>query len=612
MRDELLHYYEQELSFLRRSGAEFAEKYPKVAGRLIIEPDKCEDPHVERLLEGFAFLAARVHLKMDDQFPEITTALLNTLYPHYLRPIPSMSVVEFHADREQIKPDTGLRVPRHSILLSRPIDGVPCRFRTCYDVNIWPVSVAHADWGAAQGNEGGSRTADVIGAVRVRLRCPAGLNFGGLGCDSLRFHLAGEGAVPHILYEILGNNCVQIVVRDLSNRAAKPIVLPASAIRPAGFEASEGMLPGTRRSFIGHQLLQEYFCFPQKFLFFDLERLSDLKQAGFSHEVEFSFLISSFERGDRRNALETGVSASSFRLGCTPIVNLFEHTAEPIMLDHRRSEYQVIPDVTRRNGMEVFSVEEVLSANTETGEVVHLNPLYSSRRSEPKHTGECFWLSESRPATRRGDEGLDVFLSLADLSGRSVQPNLETLTVRTLCTNRDLPSRLPFGNESGDFQLQSATSVSRIVTLGKLTPTLRPEPAKDSLWKLISQLSLNHLSLVEEGLESLREILRLYNFSNSTSADRQISGINSLTTRRHMARVASEEGVLFTRGNRTEIELNEDHFVGGSAYLFSAVLEHFFGLYVSLNSFSQLLVRTQQRKEPLKLWPPRSGRKILI
>jgi type VI secretion system protein ImpG len=272
----------------------------------------------------------------------------------------------------------------------------------------------------------------------------------------------------------------------------------------------------------------------------------------------------------------------------------------------------VIPDVTRRQGMEVFSVEEILSANTETGEVVHLNPLYSSRRSEPKHTGECFWLSESRPATRRGDEGLDVFLSLADLSGRSVQPNLETLTVRTLCTNRDLPSRLPFGNESGDFQLQSATSVSRIVTLGKLTPTLRPEPAKDSLWKLISQLSLNHLSLVEEGLEALREILRLYNFSNSTSADRQISGINSLTTRRHTARVASEEGVLFTRGNRTEIELNEDHFVGGSAYLFSAVLEHFFGLYVSLNSFSQLLVRTQQRKEPLKLWPPRSGRKILI
>lgn len=612
MRDELLHYYERELAYLRRSGAEFAEKYPKVAGRLLIEPDKCEDPHVERLLEGFSFLAARVHLKIDDQFPEITAALLNTLYPHYLRPIPSMSVVEFHADREQLKPDTGLSVPRHSVLLSRPIDGVPCRFRTCYDVNLWPISIAHAEWGAPQGNEGGNRVSEVVGAVRLRLRCPAGLNFAALGCESLRFHLAGEGAVPHILYEILSNNCVQIVARDAGNKAAKPVILTPSAIRPAGFEADEAMLPSTRRSFVGYQLLQEYFCFPKKFLFFDLEQLSELKHAGFSQEIEFSFLISSFERGDRRNALETGVSAASFRLGCTPIVNLFEHTAEPIMLDHRRSEYQVIPDVTRRNGMEVFSVEDVLSANADTGDIVHLNPLYSSRRSEPQDTAECFWMAASRPATRRGDDGTEVFLSLADLAGRPVQPNLETLTIRTLCTNRDLPGRLPFGNESGDFQLQSATPVRRIVTLGKLTPTLRPEPAKDSLWKLISQLSLNHLSLVEEGLDALREILRLYNFSNSTSADRQISGITSLSTRRHVARVASEQGVLFTRGIQTEIELNEDHFVGGSAYLFSAVLEQFFGLYISLNSFSQLLVRTQQRKELLKLWPPRSGRKILI
>jgi type VI secretion system protein ImpG len=612
MRDELLHYYERELSFLRQSGEEFAEKYPKVAGRLIIEPDKCEDPHVERLLEGFAFLTARVHLKIDDQFPEITAALLNTLYPHYLRPIPSMSIVEFHADREHVKPDTGLKVPRNSILLSRPIDGVPCRFRTNYDVNIWPISVAHAEWGAAQGSDGGNRTGEVVGAVRLRLQCPAGLNFSGLGCESLRFHLAGEGAVPHILHELLGNNCVQIVARDVANKTAKPVVLPASAICPSGFSSDETMLPPTRRSFAGYQLLQEYFSFPQKFLFFDLDGLDELKRAGFSHEVEISFAISSFEIGDRRNALETGVSASSFRLGCTPIINLFEHTAEPILLDHRRSEYQVIPDVTRRNGMEIFSVEQVLSANTDTGEVVHLNPLYSSRRSHPERKEECFWMAASRPSTRRGDEGVDVFLSLANLSGRSIQPNLETLTVRTLCTNRDLPARLPFGNEAGDFQLQSATSVRRIVTLGKLTSTLRPEPAKDSLWKLISQLSLNHLSLVEEGLGALREILRLYNFSNSTSADRQISGINTLSSRRHMARVASEEGVLFTRGNQTEIELNEDHFVGASAYLFSAVLERFLALYVSLNSFSQLLVRTQQRKEPLKLWPPRSGRKILI
>jgi type VI secretion system protein ImpG len=612
MRDELRHYYEGELSFLRRAGAEFAEKYPKIAGRLILEPDKCEDPHVERLLEGFAFLAARVHLKIDDQFPEITTALLNTLYPHYLRPVPSMSIVETHADQGEIKPDTGFTIPRHSALLSRPIEGMPCRFRTCADATLWPVSVAQASWGPAQGSDAGIRASDAVGAIRLRLRCASGVTFAMLGCSSLRFHLAGDGSLPHILYELLGNNCLQVTVRDVGAKTSRPMILPPSVVKPVGFDEQEAMLPYTRRSFAGYRILQEYFCFPQKFLFFDLAGFQEIRQAGFSQEIEIAFFISSFELAERRHALETGISNSTFRLGCAPIINLFNHTAEPILLDQRRPEYQVIPDVTRRNSMEVFSVEEVVSANTETGEVVRIEPLYSLRRKPGRDDGQCFWLLSRRASNRVGDDGTEVFLSLADRTGRPLQPDVQTLTVRTLCTNRDITMRLPFGNESGDFQLESVSPVRRIVTLVKPGPSLRPEAAKDSLWKLVSQLSLNHLSLVEEGLDALREILRLYDYNASAFTERQINGINRLQSRRHLARITAEEGVLFTRGTQTEIELDEDHFAGASAYLFSAVLEYFLGLYVSLNSFSQLMVRTRQRKEILKLWPPRSGRRILI
>jgi type VI secretion system protein ImpG len=193
-----------------------------------------------------------------------------------------------------------------------------------------------------------------------------------------------------------------------------------------------------------------------------------------------------------------------------------------------------------------------------------------------------------------------------------VRPNVDTLMVRTICTNRDLPSRLPFGDEGGDFELEGAIPIKRIVALVKPTDTIRPPLAKDSLWRLTSQLSLNYLSLVTEGREALQEILRLYNFTGSTYSEKQIEGITSLNSRRHFARVVSEDGMAFARGTHVELELDEEQFVGGGVFLFASVVEHFLGLYVSMNSFSQLQVRTRQRKETMRQWPPRAGRKILL
>src|SRR5690348_13615180 len=222
MRDDLLHYYEDELSFLRRMGAEFAEKYPKIASRLVLEPNKCEDPHVERLLEGVALLAARVHLKIDDDFPEITEGLLNVLFPHYLRPIPSMSVAEFQVDTEQVKPETGLTIDRGAILSSRAVGGAPCKFRTCYDLAFWPVEVAAAAWKSPDQFGVQVRAAEAVGAIRIELRCHGELTFGKLALQSLRFFLHGESGFTSTLYEVLCNNCVQILVRDPRPGAKTP------------------------------------------------------------------------------------------------------------------------------------------------------------------------------------------------------------------------------------------------------------------------------------------------------------------------------------------------------------------------------------------------------
>ncbi len=612
MRDEMLLYYERELSFLRRMGAEFAERYPKVAARLQLEANKCEDPHVERLLESFAFLAARVHLKIDDQFPEITEGLFQILYPHYVRPIPSMSLVQFHLDPEQGKLTTGYRIARESMLFSRPVNGVPCRFRTCQEAVLWPLAVAEAQWTTVERIQPPLKAPDAVAALRVELRCQAE-SFSKLDIDSLRIYLSGDGNLPYTLHELLLNNCRQIIVRDLDTQARRPpVVLPGSVVRQSGLEEEDAMLPYPRRSFRGYRLLQEYFAFPQKFLFLDLGGFDPLRAAGFGEAVEFVFLISPFERAERHFALESAVSRDTLRTGCATVVNLFPQVAEPILLDQRQPEYLIVADARRRQSTEIFSVEQVTGVLSGASDAVAFEPFYAYRHESSGGTDRTFWYATRRPSGWASDGGTEVYLTLADLTNRPVRPDADAITCRLLCFNRDLPARLPFGNENGDFELETGGPISRIVCLAKPTPVVQPPLGGSLQWRLISQLSLNYLSLVDGGVEALREILRIHNFSNAAYADKQIAGLTAVASRPSMVQLASEHGISFARGRRVEIELDEDQFTGGGAFLFASVLERFLGLYVSLNSFIVLTARSPQRRSPLKEWPPRSGDRVVV
>jgi type VI secretion system protein ImpG len=613
VRDELLLYYERELTFLRQLGTQFAGKYPKIASRLNLEPDKCEDPHIERLLESFAFLAARVHLKIDDEFPEVTEALLSIVYPHFIRPVPSMTVVEFQVRPEQAQIGAGLKIERGSMLSSRPVNGVPCKFRTCYETTVWPLTVLEAEWKTPDRLPSPIKAADAVAALRVELHCWPDVTFDKLNLSKLRFFLNGESSTIHTLYELLCSRCSQILLRDPTpGSRVRPLVLRPDALRPVGFDEDDAMLPYPRRSFAGYRLLHEYFTFPDKFFFLDLTGLEELAPAGFKNRVEIVFLIAPFELTERRQALELGVTAKTMKLGCSPAVNLFKQTAEPILVTQRRFEYPIVPDIRRPNALEIHSVDEVVSLRSGTQDLVRYEPFYSFRHATARGNGQAFWLTSRRPSSRRDDDGNELYLSLVDLAQRPVEPDADSLTVRLTCTNRDLPSRLPFGNAAGDFELEGGAPVQAIVALLKPTPALHPPIGKSAFWRLISHLSLNYLSLVDEGREALQEILKLYNFTDSTYSLKQIEGIAAVSSRRQFARVNSENGITFARGTRVDIEMDEENFVGGGVYLFASVLENFLGLYVTLNSFSQLNVTTRQRKEALKLWPPRAGRRILL
>ena len=613
MRDDLLLYYERELDYLRKMAAEFAEENPKIASRLAIGPAQVEDPFVERLLEAFAFLAARVHLKIDDEFPEISEALLSVIYPHLIQPIPSMSLVEFQLDPEKGKLSTGLLIPRSTVLHSRPVGGVPCTFRTCYDTTLWPLTVAAAEWKTPSRLQPPLKAVDAVAAIRVELRCAPDALLPALKLDPLRFYLHGESGVVHALYELLCSRLIRIVVRDPApGSKAAPVSLPASSLRPAGFDADEGMIPYVRRSFIGHRLLQEFFIFPEKFFFVDITGLGELWGAGFKDAAELIFLFSEVEGENRRERLEVEITPKIFRLGCAPIVNLFPQTAEPVQLTQRKYEYAIVPDVRRPDSTEVFSIDQVTGMNTRTQATVNFEPFYSFRHTARPVKGQSFWLARRRPSGREGSDATDIYLSLVDLSMRTADPEADILTVRTTCTNRDLPSRLPFGSEDADFECDGIAALKRIVTLKKPTSPVRPPVGKAALWRLISHLSLNYLSLVEEGREALQQILKIYDFTNSAYSENIIEGITALKSLPRFAGVFSENGVAFARGTRVEMELDEDQFVGGGVYLFASVIEQFLGLYASLNSFSQLAVRTRQRRGVLREWPPRAGRRILL
>ena len=611
MRDELLDFYERELAYLRRTGAEFARQYPKVAGRLLLEPTKCDDPHVERLLEGFAFLAARIHLRMHDDFPEFSEGLLDIVYPQFTRPIPSMSLVEFELDPAQGKLTTGYSIPRGTQLYSRAVNGQSCRFRTCYDTTLWPIRIESAKWRSPHEVSPPVRAQDAIAALRVELRCAPDVTFESLQLERLRLHIRAESALAASLYEVLCNNTLRVIARQPGGRG-EAAILPATAVRPVGFELDEGILPVPRRSFVGYRLLQEYFTFPEKFHFIDIEQFDRVRAAAPGGRVELLFLISAFERPDRRALLETGVSADTIRLGCAPVINLFEQTSEPILINQRRSEYPIIADARRRSTTTIYSVEGVSATSPGSEAVLHLEPFHSFRHAVDTASPRMYWVSRRRASGWREDRATDVHLSFVDLSARTVYPDADVATVRLLCFNGDLPSRLPFGDTRGDFEMRGGGPIRRIVSLVKPTDPVYPRLGRPQLWRLISQLSLNYMSLAEGGADTLRELLRLHNYAESPAAERQIAGIVSVRGEPTHAGIESEHGVTFARGHRIEIEFDEEEFAGGGVYLLASVLERFIGLYVSLNSFSILSARTRQRKEKLREWPPRSGWKALL
>ncbi|MEM7261010.1 MAG: type VI secretion system baseplate subunit TssF [Planctomycetota bacterium] len=623
MDPRLLDLYNQELQYIREMGGEFAKSFPKIAGRLGLDGFECSDPYVERLLEGFAFLSARVHLQLDSEFPRFSRHLLEIIYPHYLAPTPSMLIAQLQPDLAEGALADGFEVPRHSALRGTLGKGeqTACDYRTAHDLTLWPLEIVEAEYHTrrdlARLDLPDGAIADAKAAIRLRLRTTAGLTFSELSLDRLSLHLRSGDQMPYHLYEQLVGNTTGVVVRSTQSPSGYHEVLPAGAITPRGFGDEDSLLPATRRSFGGYRLLTEYFTFPERFLFLDIDGLRPAVQREESSEIDVVILV---DRSDP--FLENAVHADHFALFATPAINLFPKRADRVHVNERQAEFHVVVDRTRPLDFEVHTIEEVTGFGTSTDEEQPFLAFYGCDDFRTEDSGLAYFTVERKPrrpsASRKSSRssylGSEAYVSMVDSRERRHTNELRQLAVSTLCTNRDLPLMMSLGQGRTDFSLESGAPVEAIRCLGRPTKPIPAHPAGESSWRLINHLSLNYLSLVERGEDgagSLRELLALYARTSRPEVQKQVEGVRGIECQSIMRRVNREGPLAFGRGLEIKVTCDESAFEGAGVFVLGAVLEEFFARYASVNSFTETVLATSERGEIMR-WPFRTGRRPVL
>ncbi len=608
MSESLLPYYNRELRAIRKLAGEFADAYPKVAARLRVTPEAVDDPYVERLLEGVAFIAARVQQRLDDELPEFSETLLEMLSPHLLAPVPSMTTLKLSPPPEAQGPT---QVPRGLTVETEPVRGEPVRFSTCHDVTVWPVTVESFRLsGLPITAPANNRVQGAMAVLRITLRTAnPELTFAKLGLDRLRLHLRGIGAQAALLHELLCTSTLGLALAD-SPVDPRPTLLEPGALQPAGFAAEEAALPWPNRSFAGYRMLTEWFAFPEKFLYLDINGLDARTLLQESDKLDIFVYLSR-----AMPELERTLGPENVALGCTPAINLFPQRCEPISLDGTQSEWMVVPDARRPGAIEIYSVEGVRESRSD-GRRRTVLPFYRLGRSE---TDEAL-LSEVNYVTfRRGATlpvtGTQTWIELRDAAFDPSQPAEGVLTVEALCCNRDLPALLPFGAGQPRLRVaQGGAPVSMVDCISPPTPTLRPRLNDRGAWRLISHLALNHLSVTggEGGAQALREILRLHDLRDTAETRAALAAIVSVDTKPGIARLPGGRAGAFARGLDVTLTFDPAAWQAAGLYPLAQVLERFLALQVSVNAFSRTLIALRGRPGVVARFAPRSGTRTLL
>jgi len=609
MSDLLLPYYEKELAYIRQLGKEFSEQHPKIASRLGIADDLIEDPHVSRLIESFAYLNARIQYKLDDDFPEISDALLNVIYPHYLRQIPSCSVIQFTPDES--KSDAVTKIEKHSYLDTAKFNNTQCRFKTIFPVEMLPLEVTKAQIKSRPFSTPGSKHARGSGSVlHIQLKSiNDDFEINELDFNNLRFYLKGQSQYIHPFYELLFKNCHGIVITN-SEDDLKPIYLDKSSIQQVGFNDDEGLLPYPAQSFIGYRLLTEFFVFPEKFMFIDINNICTTLNKDYSDELNLYIYLDSTDMEIERN-----ISKENLLLGCSPVINLFDQQAEPIKLTHYEHSYEVIPDLRQYNSLEVYSIDSV-SVSDPAGNITQYTPFYSKQHDLSNNS--VFWSSSRdfmQSSKNKYTPKTKTSIALSDINFDPVSEDNHVLLVETTCCNHDIPSIISINSEDSDlYCINNSPPTKNIQFLHQPTSTIYPPLKNSARWRLLSHLNLNYLSIESDNdsADSLKEILQLYDFTDRRSTKMMIESIIKLSVNQTTAPLTVNGQSSLCNGLDITIVLDQKLLSGSSGYLFASILEQFFKLYCPINSFIRCTTKIKGKEGSLKTCLPESGSKQVL
>lgn len=621
MDPRLLQVYNDELAYLRESAREFGEEHETVAGRLSLKTPTDPDPYVERLLEGVAYLSARVQLKLSDQYPEFTQHLLHAIQPHYLAPMPSICIAGFEPKDGDPALVKGYRVPRGTSLTAMvgEQDSVPVEFRTGHEVHMWPLKIVEAEYLSSRASVAPYAAAANVRAeagLRLRFEATPGVDLNKVLPPSLQIYLAGAESVPNELYRQFIGETLAVLGRDAKSAAGSAGWVKLPKPEQVGFEDDQALLPAEERSFRGYRLLSEYFACPERFLFVDLKELSRAFKAS-DKQCDIVLLF------DRSSSILAGaVDPANFKLFATPAINLFEKQLGRVQITKYTHEYHVVPDRTRPIDFEVFRLLEVQAYARDNTNARTVAPLYAFGALLYDWREALFYTAQLRPRRlstreqrlRRRNEytGTETWLSLSAPGDAARLDDVSELAVKALVTNRELPELLTFRG-SQHFSVMGVPA--RAVTV--LRAPTRPRPPLgmgDSAWRVIGHLTPNYMTLAPEDHDDpsvLRDHLALYGRQDDPSMRRQIDGVTSIRSEKVARRVPGSDRMAIARGHRIRVKLDDAAYERSRLFLFSAVLERFLAEFASINSFTETIFESADEGVFMQ-WPPRIGRRHSI
>ncbi len=610
MDERLLSYYNRELAYIRKLGAEFAEKHPKIASRLRLDQDNVEDPHVSRLIESFAFLTGRIRQTIDDSFPELTESLLGLMYPSYTAPLPSMSIIKCHAIPSV--PDYQF-IEKGAELLVKTQDFGNCRFKTCDDLHVLPADTENVKFAPAPLigptlSEELAQTANAKAVLKIGIKPIENGKFAQQDYHTLRFYISAQPQVAYKLLDFIANKCVGGCITASDGTVNRLDIKPDNIEFPNFNMLAAGDLNQDGRLDKGYQALTDYFVFPHKYLFFDITNMSDawaLDDDGFYLFLHFN---------DSHPELAQAVDDHTLHLGCTPIINLYRDRTEVFDASQCFGEHKLVVNKTRHRFADIHAIENVISYNAK-GDTERVTPIYGEHKHKGAPSKQVYWHCRRENSTAfdgYSSSGTDTYLTLVDKNYDVVFSEERWLVeAAVVCTNRDIPSKLPFGPDQPLFDFHDGGAGLRIKCLTPPTRTYAPQLDKITRWQFVSQLSLQSFS-GSNGQQALKTALDLYDVKNSKETRAAIDSITHLEINQCSERVIIDGRASVCVGSRCKLIIDDSAFAGNSFYLFGKVLHEFFTSLCAINSFVITEVCTHYSETPIHRWPATLGSQALL